>query len=175
MGFLDIFYPLTVIITNVFIIVGVFVAYRSISLDHDRRKKQSTIEFYDKIWEKFYPLLKIIDKKPQGVLNVEDIDGDAELQELIREYLSIMERFSVGVNTGVYDIYVLNRMSGFRTINSYEKLGQYIKNSRTTNPNGYKDFEEVVDWLKEIRKKPPSPEERKANIKKRVVYKNSFL
>ena len=63
-----------------------------------------------------------------------------------------MNRFSIGINTKVYDFDIFNDMADFATTRTYNKLSEYIKNSRkdpNNNPDSYIDFENMVNNLKE--------------------------
>ena len=177
MNILELIYYISSIISSIFVVFGVFVALKqikkmkdsneiqkqSVVADHKRRKSQSTIEFYDKINQETNKIINFIYKKREdGVLNKDDfIDKfNDEEREKIKRYLVLMERFSVGINTNVYDIEVFYRIAGFLTINIHEKLREYIKFSRTEgppNPNRYGDFEQMVNSLNSIATRGNTP------------------
>jgi hypothetical protein len=76
-----------------------------------------------------------------------DVD---ELQKCITEYLSLMERFSVGINFKVYNFKVFQRMAGRATIKQWDKLYPVIESRRKKNDRKYlfSDFELLVKKLK---------------------------
>lgn len=116
------------IVTNIFLSVGAVIAVfqliqmkksnilqsKSLMADHERRKKQSTLEFYSDI----YPYLsefrtKITDIFGNGYVTPDDVryKQDKDIQQMIYEYLVIIERFAVGINSGIYDINVFAKTS----------------------------------------------------------------
>lgn len=74
----------------------------------------------------------------------------------ISELLSTVEHMSVGVNVGVYDIHILERMSGSYMIKMFQRLHPYITHIREAkkNDNAYIEFEEVKLQLEALRRKP---------------------
>ena len=46
-----------------------------------------------------------------NVINAEDIKDDNIISEMVKQYLNCMTIFAVGVNTGIYDINVLDRIA----------------------------------------------------------------
>jgi hypothetical protein len=153
---------------NVCICLGVIIAIwqlfdmkKSFKADHERRKKQATIEFYGEISEKFRESLKQIDEEfPNGeIINVSAVETDSAAQGAIKNYLSHMEDFSVGINTGIYDIYIFDRMAGVFTITWFDRLREFIAHSRREfdslghlRPHTYGDFEALVSRLREVRR-----------------------
>jgi len=106
--------------------------------------------------------LKIINKKfPHNkIINVSDIKHDDVLSEAIMKYIAYMEDIAVGINTGVYDIYIYDRMVGAQTINNFDKLIEIISflrhefDSRGNQKTYlYADFESLVTKLREVRGK----------------------
>ena len=165
---MEIFEALSGIAANLAVIAGVVVAVMQLRkmrisndqqeqtflADHERRKKQSTIEFYNEIDRETVVMKTLIYKKdPRGVINVDVIGSDAELAASIKRYLSLMERFAVGVNTNVYDIGVFDRIAGGATVKTYYKLREYILGARKKSHSAYIDLELMVQDLEKIRKK----------------------
>lgn len=86
----------------------------------------------------------------------------------VTECLSKIERFSVGINTGVYSIHVLNRMGGSYFIYLFENLKPVISYKRKENKiNGshYDEFELVVNKLREYRSAKSKTERMRLRIK----------
>lgn len=65
-----------------------------------------------------------------------------------------IEHFSVGVNSGVYSIFILNRLAGGFIIERHEYLTKIIEHKRIVKPHvkHYDEFDKMVDHLKFIRK-----------------------
>ena len=68
-------------------------------------------------------------------------------------YLAKIEHFSVGINTGIYSIKVLNRLGGAYFIRQFERLWPVIdfKRKQMVIPGGHADeFEKMVNNLKKL-------------------------
>lgn len=86
-------------------------------------------------------------------------------------YLAKLERFSVGVNSGIYSIQILNQLGDSYFIREFEKLEPIIIEKRKVNivPGGhYDEFEKTVSRLREYRAT-------KSFIKKLVMRLNWFI
>ncbi len=160
------------IVTNIFLSVGAVITVfqliqmkksnilqsKSLMADHERRKKQSTLEFYSDI----YPYLsefrtKITDIFGNGYVTPDDVRyiQDKDIQQMIYEYLVIIERFAVGVNSGIYDINIFAKTSGKVVSDMYKKLSPIIENMRITQnyPEMFNDFEKMSKDVLEVREK----------------------
>ncbi len=146
---------------SLFVIIGVFFVAIQIRqqtkisrADHDRQKKQSTIEFYNSLSSSSYQLLDAIKSRP---LNLSSVNSDKALRKSVIRYLSHLERLSIGVATDVYDFNILCLMSGRYLIKKYEQFEVYINESRISKaaPMLYKEFELLVARIKKFRKDHP--------------------
>ncbi|MDR3148398.1 MAG: DUF4760 domain-containing protein [Oscillospiraceae bacterium] len=128
------------------------VGIKTLKADHERRKKQSTIEFYQEISNITAKLKEAIDKLfADKAINPTDPDyaNNEELKLKISQYLTVMERFAVGINTGVYDLDIYMRCAGRSTIHWYDRLVQIIKDKRKDNKSHlYIDFEHMTNELR---------------------------
>ena len=149
------------IIANISIVIGVIIGVLQLikfvkftKADHERRQKQSTLEFFCDIDSETHELEKKM--KVGGILHgkrsIEDIQNDQNLKELIRRYLNLMNRFSVGVNTGVYDIAIFNQTAGRRITRIYDQLYPYILHRREELHRNtiYSDFENMIENIKRM-------------------------
>ncbi len=100
---------------------------------HEQRKKQSTLEFHSNI----YPYLSELRTKIMGVFGNGYVTPDdvrykqnADIQKMIYEYLVIIERFVVGINSGIYDINVFAKTSAKVASDMYKKLSPIIEDMR---------------------------------------------
>ena len=120
--------------------------------EHTRNLRQSTIEFYNEINKETKDLIDdVILKKVNLDLNI--ILSDDDLHKRVRRYLSLMERFSVGINSKMYDLETFDRVQGKTTLLMYEALKQYIDSiSEKYGSYFYGDFLNLVNQL-EIRRK----------------------
>lgn len=117
-------------------------------LDHARRRAQATIAFYQSTLEKRESL--------RGVL---PYDGDAaaiaavtsrvmleggELQSIITGYIGLFELLAMGINVGVFDIDVLERMAGTRVRALATNYGPWI-NARREELGHPRLYSELVE------------------------------
>jgi hypothetical protein len=129
------------------------IANKTMKADHERRKKQVTLKELNEIrtihYNDFVEINKLLLKELNSLTN--------EQTQKLAKILGVIERFSVGVNTGVYDIQITNRVYGGFFITKYERFSEYIKKRRKTsgNFNLFSDFEKMYDDIKKIRKDPP--------------------
>jgi len=132
--------------------------------DHDRQKKQSTIEFYNSLSSDSYQFLDDIKGKR---LNSTLVNSDKDLRKSVIRYLSRLERLAIGVATDVYDFNVLCLMPGRYLCKKYEQFQEYIKETRISKdaPMLYKEFELLVNRIEKYREKYPN---QIANKKTRV-------
>ena len=77
------------------------------------------------------------------------------LQKAITEYLTIIERFAVGVNAGIYDVNVFARTSGKVVSDTYKRLSPVIENMRKVQnyPQLFNDFEKMCKDIDKVREK----------------------
>lgn len=81
--------------------------------------------------------------------------GFPENDEERHQYLRDMEFFCVGINSGIYDIKIVKKMSGKLMLKQYEKSKIYIeekiKEGKFTN-RGWNEYLKVIDKLKKMYK-----------------------
>ena len=152
------------IISHVAIIVGVVIAVMQLRkmrisndqqkqafiADHERRKKQATIEFVHQVLEERIKATDIINTifVQNDVINVNDQKylNNKNIDLAVTRYLNLMERIAVGINIGVYDITVFMRITGMATINFYKRIEPIIKEKRraTGRSSMYSEFSALV-------------------------------
>ena len=178
---------ITVIVSSIAVVIGIIIAIlqlqkmqvsndlqqKSILADHERRKKQSTIEFSHQVLEERIKATDQINKvfKNQEVVNVttpDYINNVNDVKGAISRYLNLMERISVGINIGVYDRDTFMRITGSLTIKFYRRIEPVImeKRKKTGNPKAYCDFEQlVIDMTNAYHEVTPLIQSNNANIK----------
>lgn len=126
---------------------------KSYAEEHLRNLRQSTIEFYNIINVETKDLIDdVILKKVD--LDLNEILSDDVLHKKVRRYLSLMERFSVGINSHMYDLVVFDRIQGKTTQIMYRALKPYIDYiSEKHGTFFYGEFLDVVEQINKIRKK----------------------
>ncbi len=166
------------VVANVAISVGVVVAVfqlrksreanrlqREVFLaDHERRKKQATIEFTHTVLERRREVQLMI-RDSFGADHVNPTDAryadNEDLKRAVARFLNLMERISVGINIGVYDLHAFSRITGRSTIEFFHKLRPIIEHRRKEvgSPTLFGDFELMVKELEHEREMlgPPRP------------------
>ena len=108
---------------------------------------ERTFNIFPAIREEYTHLTQKVLKR--GELTVEG-------KKLLKEYLLKMERFAVGVNKGVYDLSIINQMSGGLLINQYDNfICNYIKERKSKGASGtaYCEYEKLINDIRELRAK----------------------
>lgn len=116
--------------------------------NHERTSKQATIDFFDELKKNSYDIeKKIFFKYGNNPIVLSEL-SEEEIFE-IKQFLSRLERFSTGVNTGVYDLKIANRLSGSYFINTYYQLKPYIADIRKSRFDNtlYEEFEHMINNL----------------------------
>ena len=118
--------------------------------DNSRAKKEATLIAYNRLQDDvFSELTKYSYPMPNT-----DI-GSEEWNELT-VYLAKIEQFSVGINTRIYSIAVLNRLGGAFFVRQFEKLEPIIAKKRKESRipgSHYEEFEMVVKHLRNRNKR----------------------
>ncbi|MCK5728227.1 MAG: DUF4760 domain-containing protein [Methylococcales bacterium] len=125
--------------------------HKTYRADHERRKKQATIEYLNSIRSDYRTLNdKLIDKFSTHPIKLDDIDE--KMKKDIKQLLSILEHLSVGVNSGVYDFNILHRMSGSFLVGCYYQLHPHISKAQQNNPRYFIEFETLCKKIEHINK-----------------------
>lgn len=120
--------------------------------DHERRSKQATIEFghgLNKFADDYNKI--IVNNYGNKVINISDLNDDAK--HYLRDFLSFVEVLAVGVNSGVYDINIINRMYGGFLIVMRKKVDPYIDDIRDTYKTNtpFSEFQHMCDNIAQLR------------------------
>lgn len=126
--------------------------------DHSRRKKQATIEYFEKmtlaIYDKESRFSDILATKSIKEISKSTLQANPSLLKDAVEILSSFERLSVGINTGVFDFDILHRMAGSYLEYIYGRFKKYIDETRENKKHvsSYIEFEAVVNRISQLRK-----------------------
>ena len=118
--------------------------------DSSRQKKEATLNAYIELQDDVFTHLS----KYSFPMPIFEYQGKE--WEKMTVYLAKLEQFSVGINTGIYSLDVLNHLGGAYYIRQFEKLKPIIDRKREENivvGGHYDEFEKTVIKLKEYRKK----------------------
>ena len=115
--------------------------------DSSRAQKEATLNAYNYLQENVFSCLKRYD--------LTNIKTETDEWNAITICMAKIENFSVGINTGIYSIEILNRLGGGFFISQYEKLWPIIEKKRNEDPNSkhYDEFEVVVNKLRAERER----------------------
>ncbi len=109
------------------------------------QKKEATLNAYNELQDDVFSELSKYSKPLPAIKR-----GDDKWNKFTT-FLAKLERFSVGINTGIYSIKILNDLGGDYYIYEYEKLEPIITEKRKNNiiPGGhYTEYEKTVNRLK---------------------------
>lgn len=135
-------------------ILSLFVSLYYNLKDHERRRKQATIEYFEDMTSKLYNVQAQFNIKfNQLNVEIDMLDTDPELLKAATEVLAAFERLCVGVNAKIFDFDILDRMAGSYLIVLYSRFSPYIEKVRrdASRTNSYKEFESVVNRIKQKR------------------------
>ncbi len=131
---------------------GFLFAVYTFAKDNTRKLRQSTIDFFSLINQETTELINkvMIDGK---VFHYSAIMQNHELHEQVRRYLSLMERFAVGIRSHMYDAQVFDRMHGYTTLRVHYALMSYLDSiERERGSRFYGDYTWLIGELVRIRK-----------------------
>jgi len=137
------------LISSICSVVAIIVAIRTFLTNKKRHKIQTTIEAYKEIYNDSY-LIEMVIYDNNGPLQPDIIYANKKLKNSVVRYLDSIEYFSVGINVKLFDIEIFDRLSGNDMIDIYYKLKPYIDDQRKLYSFAYKDFENMVEKLREV-------------------------
>lgn len=155
-------------VTAVIAIIQLILNRKVAKLDLDRRKKEATIAFTHEILELVSDLRQLItDEYNREPIKYSEYQSNDEMKQVITKYLNIMERISVGINSGVYDIDIYSRICGRTTIIYWDQLSHVIEEKRKDlhRDTLFIEYEQLVTKLKEMNK---PIENHKGDLKERI-------
>ncbi len=122
------------------------IAIVSIKADHERRRKQATIEQVGNEYRACrYALEDRFGTKSLTDEDIAKIQEDKEYEATIVRLLAVLEHIAVGVNTGIYDEEIVFRMSSTSMIGIFKRLEPYIRyRQRNYNEASYIEFNHLV-------------------------------
>ncbi len=131
-------------------ILAFFLSLFQFFRDSSRQKKEATLNAYNELQDDVFSNLTKYD------LPMPEIEYLGDEWNEMTVYLAKLERFSVGINTGIYSLRIFNHLGGSYFIRQFEKLKPIIdrkRNENVTNGGHYDEFEKAVLKLKKYRKK----------------------
>jgi hypothetical protein len=142
------------------VVYSINLQIKSIKIDHDRRRKQATLEYLNAIRPRYKSLFqdyeKVMGPDVLTKAGLETILSNNELRSMIKDYLSMLEHLSVGTNVGVFDKDLIYRISAQNLIGKYYKFKPYIDFAQKTLPTAYIEYENLVKEFENQKKLKPS-------------------
>lgn len=139
------------IIVDVFTLIGILFAVlefyhlrKATLAENERTQKQATLDFYMTIKDELYAFNHIIyERYKRALIPYSEIKDDDVFIRAAKSYLNTMEIAATGINTGIYNIYVFDRLYGDVCVRVSAQLSDYIKNRRLliNEPEIYRDYD----------------------------------
>jgi len=110
--------------------------------------KQETIDYLNRFRGAYKPIEEALFSGEIDLKNLADHQAVS-----IRHILSKVEHLAVGVDAGIYDFDLVNRMSGAFLVNMYSKFKSYIEETRESrsNQNIYIEFDRLQKRISDTR------------------------
>jgi hypothetical protein len=117
--------------------------------DHDRRKKQATIEHLDKVRTIYRETKHYFDEKivRDGGTRINPVNLTAKEKQDLRNMLSVLEHLSVGVHARVFDFQLIRLMSKSILIDIYKISEDFINERRQESPTYFSEYQRLVHDL----------------------------
>lgn len=115
--------------------------------ESSRQKKEATLIAYNELQD---DVLSKLNKYP---VPMTEIEYHGEEWHEITVCLAKLERFSVGINTGIYSLETLDRLGGAYFIRQFEKLMPIIGRKRAEHIADGKHYDEFEKTVNKLRKK----------------------
>ncbi len=119
----------------------------------DENRKNNTINAFNSLQDNVLDKMVSIAEDDIAAI-VENKDDGVKVKEAYNGYRTLVarcEHFAVGVNSGVYDINLVNDLGGKHLIYLYQKVLPVIDEARTHDDTAYKEFEKMVTALYKLR------------------------
>jgi hypothetical protein len=144
-------------------IVGVILIVRQLSLtrqesekEHQRRQNEMTLNAYNAVRGDLRETIRRVRIKleledmfsPFTEQNLEQIINDRVLRDDVARMLGFLNKFSVGIKYDVFNIELLNDLSGRLFIETFNQFKLYIDWVRKDSKDFYIEYERVVESLK---------------------------
>jgi uncharacterized protein DUF4760 len=121
------------------------VAVVSMKADHERRKKQATIEYLATVWrDARFQLESEYGFDPITEDQLNDIKNDHKKEASIRNLLGVLEHVSTGLHEDIYDKDLMYRLSAIFVIHVYHRFGPYMLSKMHEHPTIYIEFKNLA-------------------------------
>lgn len=131
-----------------------FVIAHQVRLDHERRRKQATIDHIEKVKTVYRSHDDFLDKTHGSQVILVNLLSKPDEVRQIRDMLSVVEHMSTGALIGVFDIDLLDRLSGSFFMRLHKRVFPFIEHTRREKNNDqiYADFSTLIDCIERNRR-----------------------
>jgi len=142
----------------ILIVVQVRQAAQAQLRDHDRRRRQATLEFYAETMERRIEWREVLpnDRDAEAVAAFVPVPSDTAdpANKLLGDYLNYYELIAIGVNLGILDFETIYRVAGTRLIAAFDNYRGWIEGRREYfgSPALFCELEVLTDQLRENRR-----------------------
>ena len=146
--------------------IGIYYIVRQLKLalleserDHQRRQNEMTLNAYNTVRGDLRDTIRRI-RLTLGLAdmfaeftqeNLEQIMRDEVLRDDVAKMLGFVNKFAVGINHDVFNIYLVNDLAGKLFIQTFQQFNPYIQRVREDYEGFYQDYEDLVYKLEKIR------------------------
>lgn len=166
------------IIVDIATLIGIIIAVfefhylrKTTIANNERNQKQATFDFYMSVKDRIYAYNSVIyERYERKLIPYNDIKDDEEFIGVLKAYLNLMELIATGINTGIYNIYVFDRLYGDVCVRVADQLTEYIKNRRAiiNEAEIYRDYDLLIESLKKVQSERMGLLNKNAEIKNNV-------
>jgi hypothetical protein len=125
--------------------------------DHNRRRAQATVEFYETTLAKRIALSEDLayDRDGESIHEIimEALSGNARLEREISEYLNLLELLAAGVAMDTFDFATIERIAGGGIVAIADHYDEWIVSRRraSDSPTLYVEIDGLARRIKEFR------------------------
>lgn len=146
------------IITGICSIVAIVISILVYLNGLKRETEKETIKELSKIRRKFYDIDDFINHIPKDIIkDINNLKAYFLKEENKKEYSKLkmyfkkLENFAIGVNEKLYDVKIVNKMSGRKLCHQYNILEIWIDKIVDSYPKKYQEFRIMINNIKKIR------------------------
>ena len=156
---MDIIQLVSDVITCIGVIIAIFEFRQSKKIEiilNDRQVKQNTLDAFKMREDEFHEYNSIIYKAyGKKIISNEELSANKEMEVLVKDCFNKLEFLCTGVNIGIYDIDVLERLYGDVMVRIYYQFYDNIRYSREDRKTEivYAEFESTVKKMEKIQQR----------------------
>jgi Domain of unknown function (DUF4760) len=145
------------VVTAIATIAAVIYAARSFTADHTRRRKQATMEALSALRGEYREKWLRVREYGAGKITAAEVDqivANPEKRKQLEDVLSLFEHVATGVNADVFDLALLNRLSGQYFMDVFDDCEQWMSKWRAEEKQKgrtSKYYEEFYIMVNDIR------------------------